>query len=300
MPITTSYSVVRFVSDAARGEMLNVALLLFFDDRVEIRIGSKTDKIRSVSAGTEIELVLKLLRSIPSLLVEEIEEGFSPQEMIVQLRNKVPFGFSSVAEVHAANGAVFEILVQRLMSRLVEPEPRYGRIKASRPSAVSKQMKAIFAKTGILADRTEGIDSHRVVTNFTIADGIVADFALKNGSLHVIETVDAGASDTNVRKAIQDVATANLVFQSAAIQFGGIPTSPRLVCDISHAIEKVMEPSLEVSHQLGVQFYNWRNLDHRRLLIESIANLASPDAGYTTSLGIEDLVVTQPSGNRSQ
>jgi len=61
-----------------------------------------------------------------------------------------------------------------------------------RRNVVRRKLRDHFRARGLWSRNDEDIDNHRVVEHFPIAPayGLIADFALKNGVMHVTETID--------------------------------------------------------------------------------------------------------------
>ena len=86
-----------------------------------------------------------------------------------------------------------------ILKVMVDPEPALARPHHKR-SKLFAQMKKSFRDARVLATKDETIESHRVVRSLILDEGLVADFALKNGTMHVIETVDASDDESSPRR----------------------------------------------------------------------------------------------------
>ena len=127
-----------------------------------------------------------------------------------------------------------------------------------------------------MAKKDEDLSSHRILTAFELDDGLVADLVLKNGSMHVVETVDAASEDETAKRAISEVAVSALVLERARMRFGKDNTKAKLVYSASANLERVARPSLEAVENQGAQLVNWESADDRTKFIHSMAMLATP------------------------
>jgi hypothetical protein len=155
----------------------------------------------------------------------------------------------------------------------VEPAPRVVREKRSR---LLTQVKRVFKQERVMAKKDEDLSSHRIVTAFELDDGLVADLILRNGSLHVVETVDATNEDETAKKAISEVAVSAIVLERARMRFGKENTKARLVYSASATLERAAKPSLEAVEHQGAQLVNWESNEDRTRFIQSMSMLATP------------------------
>jgi hypothetical protein len=109
-----------------------------------------------------------------------------------------------------------------------------------------------------------------------LADGLIADLALKNGTMHVFETVDVSSTEATPRKAVTDIAVSALVLEQARINFGSHGTRARLVYDASPSIESAAQSCLDAAEHQGTELINWASTTDRIKLITTITSLAVP------------------------
>jgi hypothetical protein len=128
----------------------------------------------------------------------------------------------------------------------------------------------------VLAQKDEDLSSHRIIQSFELDDGLVADLVLRNGAMHVVETVEASGGEESIRKAVAEVGVAALVLERARMKFGEKETKGRLVYSASPALERVARPSLEAAEHQGAQLVNWDSADDRAKFIHSLSMLATP------------------------
>lgn len=97
------------------------------------------------------------------------------------------FTYSSAEEYQSQVGFI--------LSESVNP-PSLAQANAApvsrRRNLVRRNLRAHFKAKGLWSRREEDIGKHKVVEQFSIsqASGIVAEFALKNGVMHITETID--------------------------------------------------------------------------------------------------------------
>ena len=267
------YAAIR-IEDRRRDERLNAGVIIFTGDRVDVRMPRRLEKLRALSGALELDALRADIDSLPTIDADIRESGvLNVADRIDLISQLTPFSFSSIATFHAHDSDAYESSVVRLLRLLVEPEvaPMKQTPKRTR---LSSAFRAALRFERILARRGEGLSTHRVVSNVQIADGLAADFVLKNGAMHVIETVDATSDDISLRKVVSDIAVSALVLEQARMTYGQNQTTSRLVYDASANMEKLARPSFDAAAHQGVELVNWASLDDRKQLMDHMASFA--------------------------
>jgi hypothetical protein len=187
-----------------------------------------------------------------------------------------PFELSSIAHFAAPSSAIYEEEIALILRTFVEPEPAPKAPIKGKATALTASLRKAFRSDRILAAKGEDLDAHRIVTNVELATGLVADFVLKNGAMHVFETVDASSENTSVVTVAKNVGLAALTIEQARISFGEGVTVPRLIYQASAQTEALVTPALYAAQHQGVELVNWASGDDQRRLRTTVASLATP------------------------
>ncbi|OYY77407.1 MAG: hypothetical protein B7Y43_11085 [Sphingomonas sp. 28-62-20] len=269
------YAVIQ-LADVSRNERLNAALAIFSDQGLELRIPRRLEKLRALSSALDVDGVRTAISQLEDFDKELLDQGCTDiGDRIKALGALSPFKLSSPSYFVAPTQAIYEESIARLTKALIDPEPARLRPVFKRTKLLTL-MKSAFRSERVLAKRGEDISAHRLVSNVVIAEGLNADFVLKNGAMHVIETVDASSDDLSVRKVVADIAVAALVLEQARMKFGENSTESRLVYDASVEAERVAMPSLEAAAHQGTRLINWASANDRNTLIDQLSSLAVP------------------------
>ncbi|WP_312313249.1 DUF3037 domain-containing protein [Sphingobium yanoikuyae] len=276
MARSSKYAIARLNAHPIRGERLNIGLLIFAENSLDIRIGRRLDKVRAISAAldpTELRERLLELANIDALLRDEgLTEGNDRRDALNDL------GFvdlSETAEIDSSNTAVYESMVQSLMVSMIEPEQAKTKAPPKRTRLLSV-VKGALKRERILAREGDDLAQHRVVPNVQLAEGLVADLVLKNGSMHVVETIDASAADISPRKIVTDIALSALVLEQARISYGNGQTKAKLIYDASASVEAIAMPSLKAAAHQGADLINWQSRDDQLRFLTHLSSLATP------------------------
>lgn len=270
------FAVIQLAPDPIRGERLNIGLAIFREANIEFRMTKKLDRVRAISGSLDIEMLHSLVGRLKAADTALLARGIKEIEQRYLAVSKIgPLEMSNLGTFLADTPDDYERRVNSTLQMLVEPEP--GRIKKLvKKSRLVSDLRKSLRRERVLASHGEGLESHRVVSNYEVAEGLVADLVLKNGSYHVIETVDASGDEGAIRKTIADIAVSALVLESARMKFQELNTSAKLVYSASSTLERVARPSLEAAEHQGTLLVNWESTDDRNKFIHAIASMATP------------------------
>lgn len=276
MAETAKYAVVRLDAPASRGERLNVGLLVFQDSGLDIRLGRRLDKVKAISASLDIDILRQNIMEL-----QHIDESFRADgHSSARIRYQYVCGLglaslSSLSSFEYTSPYVYEDTIARLLESLVEPEPAIVRVKPKRSRLLSV-IKMALKKERILGQPGDDLDYHQVIPEVKLAEGLVADFILKNGAMHVIETIDASSDDAPRLKTMKDIGLSALTLEQARIVFNNQKTNGRLVYDASPSVETLISPALKAIEHQGAELINWRSADDRLRFLVRLSELATP------------------------
>lgn len=271
------YAVAQFPSDTIRNERLNIAIIVFEDDWLDVKLPRSLDKIRAISAAADLDLIRESLAKLVNLDQFARSQGAkTPIERLNALSELAVVHISGLGEFFAANADVYEHNVHKLIAKLIEPEPAPARLIKPKTTKLLSDVKAAFKAERVLALKGEGLEAHRLIANYKIAEGLPADLLLKNGAMHVIQTADASTSDGSPRKTISSIAVSALVFEQARMGFGEQNTKSKLIYKASSLLESLIAPSLDAAEHQGAKLVNWESRDDRTRFIIELSSLAQP------------------------
>ena len=270
-----SFAVIRFAPDDVRGERLNIGLIVFTDHGVDIRLSRRLDRVKVMSGALNIDSVALIAHNLEHLDAFSRQEGkLTVAERADAFKRVGPLALSEVGTFVTAATGGYEERIQQIMRVFVEPEPAIVK-SATKKTRLFSEIKMAFKKKNVLASKHEGIESHRIVFNHAIYDGLFADLCLKNSVYHIIQTVDASGDENMLRRSISSIAVSALVLESARMKFGQ-ETKGRLVYQASASLEKFARPSLDAAQHQGSELINWASVDDRLKFINTISALAEP------------------------
>lgn len=272
-----NYTVAQLSSDAVRNERLNLAILIFEDDRLSVKLPKSLDKVRAVSGALNTDTLRDSLTNLANIDDYARQQGAStPAERLLVIQELTSLGLSPLGEFTAPSADIFDRTVRNLITQMIEPEPAPARLHRTRPTKLLTDVKTAFRNERVLAQKGEDIDAHRIVTNYKVAEGLPADLILKNGAMHVIQTADASSDESSAKRVISSIAISALVFEQARMGFGDSNTKARLIYKANSMMESLITPSLDAAEHQGAKLINWDSRDDRVKFIVELTSLASP------------------------
>jgi DUF3037 family protein len=268
------FALIRLAPDDTRDERINIGIVVVTDDGLDVRVSRRLEKTHAISAALTPEALRELVQNLKGLDERLQHDGMEADARLELLARVGPLSLSKAGTFDAGDLSAYEERIGSIMKALVEPEPALPRIREKR-SKLLTQVKAIFRQERVLAKKDETLDSHRIVPSYQLDQGLVADLVLRNGAVHVVETVDATGSEGALRKAIGDIGISALVLERARMKFGD-KTHARLVYNASSALENVARPSLDAAAHQGAELTNWGSANDRHKFIHALASLATP------------------------
>lgn len=271
------YAIAQFQTDSLRNERLNLALVILHDDKLEVRLPKSLDKLRAISAALDLDLVREQLGNLPSLDQIIREQGtYAVSDRLRLLADFSAVQFSAPGDIFASNADLYSHHIEQLLTKLVEPERAPPGVLKHRSTRLLSDVKRMFKAERVLARKGEDLNAHRIVPNHKIAEGLAADLLLKNGSMHVVQTVDASSEDGSPRRAIHGIAVSALVFEHSRMTFGEERTQARLVYQATSSLERLISPSLYAAEHQGAFLVNWESRDDRNRFVIELSSLAQP------------------------
>ncbi|WP_431621956.1 DUF3037 domain-containing protein, partial [Enterobacter asburiae] len=208
--ITFKYSLIRVTPSLEKGETINVGMIVYRDNEIDVRMINSVSKLRAIDKGLNLEYLEDLTSSFfdVSKVMEDIH--------LLPRLFKGSLSLSDFGVFTVSNMALYESKINELMARLVNPQ------RASHKRITRKiffDIKETFVKNGIFGKHDEDLYHHKVVANYPISsdEGLMADFLLKNGKYHLTETIDFRSE--NVKKQMGDAAVSALPITNACEMF---------------------------------------------------------------------------------
>lgn len=181
-----------------RDERCTIGALVFDnDDKARLHLAFNLRKIRAIDPSCNISAVRDNLRDITDSINESSITWAAFKSGFGAIRFSEAPGFFLYRDLVG-----YDKQVNTLLALMVEPN-KVTNIKERRlNSGLFLELKRTFDQYGWLAKEVNEIDDHKVVAQYPISvkEQLFAEFALKNGKLHIVETIDFRAGIPSVKR----------------------------------------------------------------------------------------------------
>lgn len=188
------YALLQATPDPRRRERVNVGLVVFRPDRLDLRFG-ELRKLQALTGRKWEKYATDYKRRASSLFAPGAKEDLLLKRLSALEAVIVPsqFGWMTATSEEEYERRVSEIL-NAFITKPVSSKPTKER-------RLNTEIAAAFKKARILGDKDDALDSHKVMRDVYLEDDIRADFVVKNGVYHVTATLDLRKQDTNIAEA---------------------------------------------------------------------------------------------------
>jgi hypothetical protein len=269
------YSILMAIPDVRRGERVNIGTAIYRPEGVDIRL-PEAAKLRSISLGAWNAYAADFCRRLseaydPAEDAVAFAARFSLMEPVVRLSEPGWFiaNTAEAYEIHV-RGILADLVVRGRDQEVEEDEPR------KKPSKINREIANEFRKIKLLASKDETIDDLKVKENHfvSVKENLRADFAFKNGVVHVTATLDLRGEFVHIKEA----AWKAMVLVESLENFGS--KTQRLAVYAAAPGAPGFESHLALLKKNSDRQFNWynprENLAYRNLVVHALRS------GHTT------------------
>lgn len=212
------FSLLRYQPDMQRQEVVNVGVVVFAASGPLVSLATNQGKLLALDPNFRITRLYSQGERLQKALRSLWEENPSTDELVRMFGAGGSLSLSSTGMLDARGRSV-ESIVKELQHDLVLAPVR-TRTRERQPSRLHTELRQLFKQGGILGSKPDDISRHLVVPNFPIDPeiGLFAEFALRNGKLHVTETIDFRTSTLSAKK--QEAQAKTLILVEALERLG--------------------------------------------------------------------------------
>ena len=192
-PAIAQYGVLSHYPQANRTEHINIGIVVFLaDGSVRVHFGQDLKKLRAVDPSVKLETVRSWESGLPKLLAgQSVAEATAFLQHFGQWKLSTKLGKFSYHD-----DAEYLVRVTNALHSLVTP-PAMGQRERAEVSHLHADLKTAFLAKGWIG---HDIGNHEIVERYPIGPMTTAEFALQNGRLHVIESLDLRTSNPSAKR----------------------------------------------------------------------------------------------------
>lgn len=245
-----NFAIIQAVPDRLRDERVNIGVLVFRPDGIDVRI-SETRKLSAISSrawDADIKSFSEMMRKLDNADTPAEERLRSLNALGASIR------LSELGWFEASTELEFDRMV-RDVARSMVMKPKRKRHNDAPPLA--SEITSALREKKLLANKDETIESGLVVPGYEIEHGLKADFVQKNGSFHVAAVLDLRANNPQLAQA----ALKGVVLDRASEKFA----NSHRVGIYSAAKERLPElrDNLNILRPYADDIYNWEDMHDR-------------------------------------
>ena len=250
------FSVLQADPDRRRGERVNVGIVVFLEDRLDVRM-PELRKLTMLTGHKWDEIA----EAYATQLTKGFDRNRSAQELLsgISFVSQI-FEASEVGTLTVHSDAEDQDRVNSILQHLVK---KPSLTKADKQQKINSEISKMLKRAEVLATKGQTIDDHKVVKRFIISPDkeIVADFAYKGKKLKIVSTLDMRGYKSSHSKACEKGAT--LYF--AKETFGKNNVTPLGVFAVNPLEEKQHSSEIEILRSFADgNAFNWLNATERQ------------------------------------
>lgn len=262
------YSVIKYMPDPKRGEVINVGLVIFLPQKLDVRVINASAKLRMLDGNSSLDDIENLKSSI-----EEISKlaGSTERSLSILKGFRTPSYLSDPCEFIIDDERQYEQRVRNLFNLLIKPHS--SKEKVARTPRILSHLKDKFEAMDLLAKTTDDLSKHKVVYNYPLNEksGFHADFILKNGKFHITEAIDFNVNDLNAK--LKETSMKVMTFMEGRKALGD-KTGSYFVYTATSTIEKEITPHLNMASDYSDELFNLANTKDSARYFDMISSLA--------------------------
>lgn len=265
------YSIVRYMPDLRRGEVVNIGLVVFLEDQLDIRLINNAAKLRMLDGNSGAEDIEKFKGFLQE--IRSITESTKHAIEILQSFKSSTF-LSETAEFFLDHINQYDDKVTSLFNILVKPFA--SKERSVRNTRILTQIKDQFESMDLLGKSAEDLSKHKLVYNYPLNEktGFSADFLLKNGRYHITEVIDYNVNDLNSK--FKETSMKVMAFMEGKKALGE-DTASYFVYNASSSIEKEIYSHLNLASDYSDVLFNLNSRQDRNQYFEMISSLAGQE-----------------------
>ncbi len=263
---TFKYSLIRVTPNIEKGETINVGLIVYRDNEIDVRMLNSISKLKAIDKALNQDYLDELTGSL-----FDLSNMISDVQLLPNLF-KGSLSLSDFGMFKIQTTESYESKITELMNRLVNPHKQaHKRLKRK----VFFDIKDTFIQQGIFSKNNEDLYHHKIIANYPISseEGLVADFLLKNGKYHLTETIDFRSE--NIKRQMGEAAVSALTISKADEIYSNNIDSFLIYAAETITQEKTARQQIKLLEKHADHLINAFSKDDMNFYYEKMLNAAS-------------------------
>ncbi|MFZ6873860.1 DUF3037 domain-containing protein [Undibacterium sp. Di27W] len=217
------YCVIQLLPNPERHEVINVGLLIWNHNAWDIQMLPDERKLHALNPRYPANGLASV-----ALTIKEITKGLNTFEQCQQALNRIGRGcflHNYIGQFSAETDKKYASEVTWLIDDLIMPPstPTFTEKNKIPQSRLKTKLRRKFQEMNWLSKKLADIHNHKIIEKFPIAanQGLYAEFAIKNGAIHVTETIDFDVSESSKKQKEIEAQAKTLILSAARKHLGG-------------------------------------------------------------------------------
>jgi hypothetical protein len=257
-----NYALIRLVPFAHRGEMVNVGLVVFKPDSVDVRLSASPNMLAYFNVNS------RAVEWISNHIKEMDDPTADPNDRVARLSLATGYTLSELGWFAIDVNNQYEHRISDIISEYIDRPKR--QTTPRKQSNLLKNLRNTFKEYDIYSSDIHDVSRHRVVPNMPVGPSgkLRIDFILKNSVYHATETLDFSSSENSGPSEIKNAALASVTFQHAKESWSNIGVRCYLVYSAPTIVEKAVEPALKIAAREAIDSFNLESRDEKLRYID--------------------------------
>jgi Protein of unknown function (DUF3037) len=242
---TYPFTVLRVAPDRMRGERLNVGIAVFKPGSVHIFIEFNSARLRALDPNL-LSIGWDTWAQETTAFLTKLKDSNQRHHWLMHACSPI-FADKDFGYFEALSENDFDERVQEMLGRLIKKPGKTpdGTPRAKKASKLNGQLKNWFKHAGVFSNDQAELSNHRVVSNFpvNVSNDLYAEFAFKNGVVHVIETFDMRGYGKLTASIQKDAALKSIVLDQAK---DALDATSKRIAIVAASDYSAMKPALNM------------------------------------------------------
>ena len=274
MSRTNPFVILRAVTSAPRSECLNIGIVAWSDQgNPHVLLDRSPSRLRALHPN----LARIDLEGWSKRLKEELARIEGVENQIALLPHMIqPFRVDEVPGCVVSDQAGFLSEVQSIFEKLVVSLPATIKLpQKKKQSKLHIELRSWFRSAKLYSSRVEDLSRRRVVSNYPVdpSTDLYVDFALKNGKIHVVETLDLRGL-THVTSAVRGDAAIKSITLAEAKNMKEVGKRIALVHASDHSIA---QPAVRLIDRYADEVWHMDSSDDRQSFARFVSDALHVD-----------------------
>ncbi|SFN67052.1 DUF3037 domain-containing protein [Dokdonella immobilis] len=245
------YSLIRAVPDPRRGEWVNIGVCVYHTGNLDVHLTDSYNKIRALDPNADLRLLRRLSHDWNSIC-EDLGSAVARQAILSGL----PFAHASPLAQFVCDTESYEEQVRLLLRDLIVPPVA---IREKREPRLRATLKNHLIRAKLYSEDPSAISQHKVVANFPVMEEakLFADFAARNGVMHITETIDFRVKSDQLRNRHGQAAIKSITLDKAGEIFPDCKRNVVFAYNDQDLDE--IQPSLNLLRDYSMNMFNAGN-----------------------------------------